>query len=75
MVRRRLHPAIQVADANGIAPGGASVSWASADEAVATVSAEGWAVAASNGTSSVRAVVGEITGDAAVRVEQVVASV
>ncbi|MFW6201721.1 MAG: Ig-like domain-containing protein [Gemmatimonadota bacterium] len=64
-----------VADSNGIAIGDATVEWSSADEAVATVNADGRVVAEANGRAVVTAAVGEITDEAAVVVEQVVAAV
>ncbi|MFW6201732.1 MAG: Ig-like domain-containing protein [Gemmatimonadota bacterium] len=64
-----------VRDANGNAIPDAAVEWTSSDEAVATVSAEGWATAQANGSAGVTASVGGISDEAAVTVDQVVASV
>ncbi|MFW6080090.1 MAG: Ig-like domain-containing protein [Gemmatimonadota bacterium] len=64
-----------VRDANGHAIDDAAIEWSSTDEGVATVDADGWAFAEANGTAGVSAAVGEVADEAAVRVEQIVASV
>ena len=59
-------------DANDNAVEDATVTWSSADEAVATVDASGLVVAAGNGTASITAQAGAAGGAAAVTVSQVI---
>jgi uncharacterized protein YjdB len=62
-------------DANGHAIGGKSFTWASADEAVATVSASGLVTAVANGTANVTATTEGVAGTAALTVAQKAAAV
>ena len=67
--------AAEVQDANGNAVAGASVSWASADETVATVDAGGLVTAVANGTATITATSGSLSGTGTVMVEQAAAAV
>ncbi|NIM51143.1 MAG: hypothetical protein GTN62_14480, partial [Gemmatimonadales bacterium] len=64
-----------VRDQNGNTMSTASVSWASNDQAVATVSASGLVAAVANGTAQVTATSGSANGSATVTVAQVPAQV
>ncbi|MFW6079390.1 MAG: Ig-like domain-containing protein [Gemmatimonadota bacterium] len=64
-----------VRDANGRAIADAAVLWSSADTTVAAVDEAGWVAARANGTAAIEAAVGDVSGRALARVEQVVASV
>ncbi|HEX6940766.1 MAG TPA: Ig-like domain-containing protein, partial [Longimicrobiales bacterium] len=58
-----------VSDSNGVAIAGAAVAWTSADEAAATVDAEGLVTAVRAGTeTSITATIGAVAGAAAVSV-------
>jgi len=63
-----------VKDQNGAAMAGQTVSWASSDDAVATVS-NGTVTAVGNGSATVTATSGSLTASASVTVSQVAASV
>ena len=63
-----------VSDANAFPVPGSAVTWASSDEAVATV-VDGTVTAIGNGTATVSASVGTVTATATVVVEQIAASV
>ena len=65
----------EVQDANGNAVAGAEVSWASGDEAVATVDAGGLVTAVANGTATITATSGSLSGSGTVTVEQEAAAV
>ncbi len=65
----------EVQDANGNAISGASVSWSSGDEAVATVDADGLVTAVANGTATITATSGSLSGTGTVTVEQEAAAV
>ena len=62
-------------DANGHAIAEAGATWESGDPAVATVDGSGLVTAAGNGTATVTAAAGSVSGSSAVTVEQVPASV
>ena len=62
-------------DANGHAVEGAEVGWSSDQESVVAVSGTGLAEALSNGTATVTATAGGVSGEAQVTVEQQVAAV
>lgn len=62
-------------DANGHPVEGAAFAWASGDESVATVDANGVVSSAGNGSVSVTATAGPASGNAAVTVAQVVSAV
>ena len=64
-----------VQDANGNAVAGAEVSWASGDGAVATVDANGLVTAVANGTATITATSGSLSGSGAVTVAQEAAAV
>lgn len=64
----------EVKDAFGNTTGG-TVTWASSDEAVITVDAQGLATAVANGTADVTATSEDLSGTAALTVTQAVASV
>ena len=64
-----------VQDANGNAVAGAEVSWASGDEAVATVDANGLVTAVANGTATITATSGSLSESGTVTVEQEAAAV
>ena len=63
-----------VKDQNGATMSGATVTWATTEAAVATVSSSGLVTSVGNGTGSVLAVSGSINGTAAVTVAQVVST-
>ena len=65
----------EVRDQNGQAMAGASVTWASGNAAVATVSAAGLVTAAGNGTATITATAGGVSGTATVTVAQTVSAV
>ena len=65
----------EVRDQNGQVMAGAAVSWASSSAAVATVSAAGLVTAVANGTSTITATAGGVSGTATVTVAQTVSSV
>ncbi|MGD2135056.1 MAG: Ig-like domain-containing protein, partial [Gemmatimonadales bacterium] len=66
--------AASATDANGNAVAG-TATWASSDDAVATVSPSGLVTAVGNGTAEVTATMGGVSGTATVTVEQVVAAI
>ena len=70
-----LRLAAEAFDANGRAVAGAEFSWASSDDAVATVDGSGLVTAAGSGTAAITASVGSASGSAVVTVMQSVASV
>ncbi|MYD15037.1 MAG: Ig domain-containing protein [Gemmatimonadetes bacterium] len=59
-----------VQDANGHAVAGAALSWASEDEAVATVDANGLVTAVANGTATITATSGSLSGSGTATVMQ-----
>ena len=65
----------EVRDQNGQAMAGATVTWSSSDASVATVDASGLATAAGNGTATITATAGAVSGNAAVSVAQRVSAV
>jgi uncharacterized protein YjdB len=65
-----LRLAAEPVDANGHAVEGATVAWASDDDAVATVDGEGLVTAAGHGTAKIAATAGGASGAAAVTVMQ-----
>ena len=65
----------QVLDQNGQAMAGANVSWASNDDALVAVNSNGLVTAASNGTATITATAGTVSGTAAVTVAQAVAGI
>ncbi len=65
----------EACDANGHTVEGAELSWASDDDAVATVDPSGLVTAASNGTATITATAGSVSGTATVTVAQKVESV
>ena len=65
----------QVRDQNGQAMAGATVTWASSSAAVATVSSSGLVTAAGNGTATIAATAGGVSGTTAVTVAQTVSAV
>ena len=65
----------EVRDQNGQAMAGVSVTWASSSAAVATVSAAGLVTAAGNGTATITAMAGGVSGTATVTVAQEVSAV
>ena len=67
--------AAQVLDQNGQAMSGTPVSWTSSDASVATVDASGLVTAAGNGTATITAMAGSVSGTAAVTVSQEVGAV
>ena len=67
--------AAEVQDANGNAVAGASVSWASADEAVATVDADGLVTATGDGEAAITATSGSLSGSGTVTVMQEAAAI
>jgi uncharacterized protein YjdB len=69
----RLVPVVR--DAGGAVVEGATVTWASSNHAVATVSQTGLVTAAGDGAASITATVGSVSAAAAIAVQQVVASV
>ena len=60
----------EVRDQNGQVMAGAAVAWASSDAAVATVDASGVVTAAANGSATITAWSGSVSGTAAVTVAQ-----
>ena len=64
-----------VRDQNGNAMAGAAVNWSSSSSAVATVSAAGLVTAAGNGTATITATSGTLSGTASVTVAQAPATV
>jgi len=62
-------------DQNGKPLSGVTVSWSTSDAAVASVSSSGQVTAVGNGSATIRATSGSVSGTAAVSVAQVVASV
>ena len=66
--------AATVRDQDGNAMAGASVTWASSANAVATVSASGLVTAAGNGTATITATSGSASGTASVTVAQTAAA-
>jgi hypothetical protein len=70
-----VHFAATVADKNGSILVGASPVWTTGDSTIATVSADGSVIARGPGTTSVKAVVGDIVASASVVVKQLVAGV
>ncbi len=65
----------EVRDQNGQVMSGATVTWASSSAGVATVSAAGLVTAVGNGSASITANVGAVSGSAAVTVAQEASSV
>ena len=65
----------EATDANGHAVAGAEFEWSSSDVAVATVDASGLVTAAGNGTATIAATSGSVSGSAAVTVAQAVGGV
>lgn len=65
----------EIRDQNGQAMAGATVTWSSSAPAAATVSATGLVTAVDNGTASVTATAGGVSGSAAVTVAQEVSTV
>ena len=65
----------QVLDQNGRAIAGATVTWSSSDDSVATVTDGGLVTAVANGSASVMAAAASLTADAAITVAQQVAQV
>ena len=65
----------EVRDQNGQVMAGTSVTWASSSAAVATVSAAGLVTAADNGTATITASAGGVSGTATVMVAQTVSAV
>lgn len=64
-----------LADAQGNAMGGGTVSWTSSDRSVVAVDTTGYAVAVGEGSATVGATIGTLVGDAPISVSQVVTSV
>ena len=60
---------------NGQPMAGAAVSWSSSNAAVATVDAQGLVTAAGNGTATITATAGGVSGTATVTVAQTVSAV
>ena len=65
----------EVRDQNGQVMAGAAVAWASSDPSVASVAASGLVTAVANGTATITARSGSVSGTAAVTVAQVVSAV
>ena len=65
----------EVRDQNGQVMAGAAVSWSSSDAAVATVDGSGLVAAVANGTATITATAGGVSGSAAVTVAQEVGMV
>ena len=65
----------EVRDQNGQVMAGAAVAWATSDASVAPVDASGLVTAAANGSTTITATAGSVSGAAAVTVAQVVSSV
>ncbi len=66
---------VEVRDQNGQVMAGATVAWSSSDASVATVDASGLVTAAANGSVTITATAGSVSGTAAVTVAQVVSAV
>ncbi|MCZ0934972.1 MAG: Ig-like domain-containing protein [Gemmatimonadetes bacterium] len=66
---------VQVSDQNGRAVAGAAVTWASSATAVATVDGSGLVTAVGNGTATIAATAGGVSGSAAVTVMQTAGAV
>ncbi len=62
--------AAEAFDASGRAVAGAEFSWASSDNAVATVDGSGLVMAVGNGTATITATVGDVGGESAITVAQ-----
>ncbi len=67
--------AVNAFDANGQTVAGVTFSWESSDAAVATVDASGLVTAAANGSTTITATSGSVSGNAAVTVAQEVNTV
>ena len=65
----------EVRDQNGQVMAGAAVTWSSSDPMVATVSGSGLVTAAGNGTATITATAGGVSGTATVTVAQTVSAV
>ena len=65
----------EVRDQNGQVMAGAAVAWASSDASVATVDASGLVTAAANGSATMTATAGSVSGTAGVTVTQLVSAV
>ncbi len=65
----------EVRDQNGQVMAGAAVAWASSDASVVSVDASGLVTAAANGSATVTATAGPVSGTASVTVAQVVSAV
>ncbi len=65
----------EVRDQNGQVMSGATVTWASSASAVATVSASGLVTAVANGSATITATAGSVSGSATVTVAQAVSAV
>ena len=65
-----LRLAAEAFDANGRAVAGAGFSWASSDNAVATVDGSGLVTAVGNGTATITATVGDVDGESEITVAQ-----
>ncbi len=65
----------EVRDQNGQVMTGVAVAWASSDASVASVDASGLVTAAANGSATITASTGSVSGTAAVTVAQVVSAV
>ena len=65
----------EVRDQNGQVMAGTTVAWASSDASVAAVDASGLVTAAANGSATITATAGSVSGTAAVTVAQVVSVV
>ena len=65
----------EVRDQNGQVIANVAVAWTSSDRSVAAVDASGLVTAAGNGTATITAMAGSVSGSAAVTVEQEVSSV
>ena len=63
-----------VKDQNGVTLTGATVTWASSDEAIVTVSSAGLATSVDNGSATITASSGTASGSVSVTVEQVAAA-
>ena len=65
----------EVRDQNGQVMAGAAVAWATSDASVAAVDASGQVTAAANGSATITATAGSVSGTAGVTVEQAVSAV
>ena len=65
----------EVRDQNGAVMSGATVTWASSDDAAATVSTSGLVTAVANGSATITATAGSASGSATVTVAQEVSAV